>query len=51
LQQRAHRSRGCWQAMLNCAIVHVDQTCKGGVPQRAADENLQRDMFAVACKK
>jgi len=42
---------GDHDGMLNCAIVHVTKTCKSGTPLRTADENRQRDMFAVACKK
>jgi len=42
---------GDHEGMLNCALVHVEKTCSGGGTLRPADENLQRDMFAVACKK
>ena len=43
--------RNIFQAMLNCASVHVKKTCSGGPPLRPQEEVNQRDMFAVACKK
>jgi len=42
---------GDHEGMLNCAIMHVTKTFASETPLRSADENLQRDMFAVACKK
>ena len=42
---------GDHEGMLNCALLHIELTCVGGQSQSAKAENMQRDMFAVACKK
>ena len=42
---------GDHEGMLNCALTHIHKTCMGGKAQSMREENLQRDMFAVAAKK
>ena len=42
---------GDHEGMLHCALTHIEKTCNGAAAMSVREENLQRDMFAVAAKK